>query len=53
MNRGLFMIRYCPFCNERIDNDTISCSHCGESLQGMAYFMEGLRDIFSFTEGCV
>ena len=47
------MTRYCPFCDERIDDDAISCSHCGESLLGMAYFMKGLRDIFSFTEGCV
>ena len=47
------MIRYCPFCDERIDNDAISCSHCGESFLGMEYFLEGLRNIFSYTEGCV
>lgn len=47
------MIRYCPFCDERIDDDINECSHCGKSLLGMEYFLEGLRNIFSFTEGCV
>ena len=52
-NRGNYMIRYCPFCDEKIDEDAIKCTNCGQSLLGMEYFLEGLRRIFSFTEGCV